>query len=130
MTESPILFFDGTCRLCDGTVRLLLHLDRRGGLRFAPLQGATAAQRLTPGSSLPDSIVLWTPTGIHVRSDALLGALAGVGGPWKALRVLRLLPRWLRDSAYDWVAGRRARWFGRLDACRVPTATERERFLP
>jgi predicted DCC family thiol-disulfide oxidoreductase YuxK len=130
VTEAPILFFDGLCPLCDGAVRWLLRADRHGRLRFAPLQGATATQRLPPRSSLPDALVLWTPAGIRVRSDAVLGALEATGGLRVAYRLLRLLPRPLRDWLYDAVARRRTRWFGRWDACRVPTAAERQRFLP
>jgi predicted DCC family thiol-disulfide oxidoreductase YuxK len=81
-------------------------------------------------STLPDALVLWTPAGIRVRSDAVLGALEATGGLRVAYRLLRLLPRPLRDWLYDAVARRRTRWFGRWDACRVPTAAERQRFLP
>lgn len=130
MTDSPILFFDGQCPLCDGAVRVLLRADRRGRLRFAPLQGSTAAQRLPPGAALPDSLVLWTPAGILVRSEAVLGAFEEIGGMRLACRLLRILPLPLRDFFYDQVARWRTRWFGRWDICRVPSATERARFLP
>lgn len=130
MTNPPIVFFDGTCVLCDRTVRLLLHADRLGRLRFAPLQGSTARQLLPSGGGLPDSIVLLNSAGVHVRSDALLGALKELGGPWGMLRLLGIIPRPVRDSAYDWLASRRSRWFGKLDSCRVPSAEEKPRFLP
>jgi len=130
VTSPPILFFDGTCVLCDRAVSFLLRADRLGRLRFAPLQGSTAKQLLPPGAGLPDSIVLWNSAGVHVRSDAVLGAIGELGGTWGMLRLLRIVPRCVRDFAYDWLASRRSRWFGRLDSCRVPTVEEKPRFLP
>jgi len=54
-----------------------------------------------------------------------------VGGRWAGLaRAARRVPRLLRDALYDFVARHRFRWFGRLDACRIPTPAERARFLP
>lgn len=128
----PVVFFDGVCGLCNGTVDWLLARDRRARLRFAPLQGETARRLL---GELPEDALEWTfllrdGAGTHERSDAVLGALQHVGGPWSLIRVLRLVPRALRDAVYRFVARRRYRWFGRRDACRLPSTAERERFLP
>lgn len=132
----PLLLFDGPCVLCDRAVRWLLAHDRRGRLLFAPLQGSLAAS-LRARHDLPDeldSVVLVHELGganesVRLRSDALLGALAELGG-WRSwLRWLRLVPRPLRDAAYRFVARRRTRWFGRLEDCRLPAADELDRFL-
>ncbi|HSM14575.1 MAG TPA: DCC1-like thiol-disulfide oxidoreductase family protein, partial [Thermoanaerobaculia bacterium] len=67
---------------------------------------------------------------VSVRSRALAGILARLGSPWRPVgRALLLAPAALLDPLYGFVARRRDRWFGRLDACRVPTAAERARFL-
>jgi predicted DCC family thiol-disulfide oxidoreductase YuxK len=130
MAQPPILFFDGVCGLCNHTVDMLLRLDRGGRLRFAPLQGVTAQEYLPATPSLPDAVLLLDTDGLHARSEALVRALATLGGGWRLVKTLRAIPRPLRDAAYDALARRRYRWFGRRDTCRVPSAEEQHRFLP
>jgi len=139
MTIPPAwVLYDGTCGLCDRSVRWLLARDRRGALRFATLEGAIAAEVRGRHPELPpvdETFVLVErprsdAESVRVRSDAALRAVALLGGGWRLLAALaRLVPRPLRDVAYRFVARRRTRWFGRLETCRVPTPGERERFL-
>jgi predicted DCC family thiol-disulfide oxidoreductase YuxK len=130
MAAPPILFFDGLCGLCNGAVDVLLRLDRRAQLRFAPLQGVTAATLLPGGQALPDSVVLLDRDGLHLRSEAILRALIHLGGSWRAAALGRIVPRGIRDALYDAIASRRRRWFGRRATCRIPTSEEAPRFLP
>jgi len=132
------VLYDGTCGLCDRTVRWLLARDRAGALRFATLEGATggAVRARHPGLPPADETIVLVEAPerpgerVRLRSDAVLAALARLGGGWRlASSSLRLVPRPLRDAAYRFVARRRTRWFGRLAACRVPTPAERARFL-
>lgn len=131
-----VVLFDGVCGLCDRFVRLLFRADRRGRLLYAPLQGpaATGVRRRHPAAAGADSILFVEGFGgpgerVSVKSDAALRILAGLGGPWGLAAALRLLPRGVRDLAYDFVAARRYRWFGKHDACRLPSSAERARFL-
>jgi predicted DCC family thiol-disulfide oxidoreductase YuxK len=137
---SPVVLYDGYCGLCDRSVRWLVEADRRSVLRYAPLQGETAAPVLErhgiPTGGDFDSFILVENLGrpderLRQRSDGALAALVALGG-WRAAlgRVARLVPRILRDAVYDFIARRRVRWFGRLEACRIPTPEERRRFLP
>jgi len=66
---------------------------------------------------------------VHVRSEAALRIAARLGAPWSWLVMLRVLPRAWRDAVYDFVAARRYRWFGTVEACELPDAGWRERFL-
>ncbi len=128
----PIVYFDGVCNLCDGFVRFVLARDRRGRFRFASLQGETAGARLADRlkGDTAQTIILEDPERFRVRSDAALAILAGLGGLWPLAAGLRVFPRPLRDLVYNFIARHRYRWFGRRDACRVPTEEERARFLP
>jgi predicted DCC family thiol-disulfide oxidoreductase YuxK len=127
----PIVFFDGLCGLCNRSVDLLLRWDGKGVLRFAPLQGETARAMLPAEQTRDlDSLVLVDAAGMHRRSDAALRALEHLGGGWRGVALLRALPRGLRDALYGLVARHRYRWFGRRESCRLPTAAERDRFLP
>lgn len=76
-----------------------------------------------------DSMALVDDAGLHVRTDALLRILARLPLPWRALRVLRLVPRPLRDWCYDRIALNRYRLFGRHAVCMLPTADHAGRFL-
>jgi len=135
-SQAETLFYDGHCALCHRAVKFLLRHDRGGtAFRFAPLQGRTFKEALSPEqrAGLPDSMVLRTVDGkLLVRSDAWLHILAQLGGGWRILgRVLRVIPRSLRDWSYDFVAAIRFRVFGRREElCPVVPAELRERFDP
>jgi len=133
----PVLLYDGVCGFCDRTVRLLLRIDRRGAFRFAPLDGDFATRVFDARPTLHgiDSLILVevagddSVAGVFTRSDALLRIAAHLGGAWRLVGVARAIPGALRDRAYDSFARRRYRLMGRLDACRVPPAELRSRFL-
>lgn len=132
-TTLTIVFFDGLCGLCDGFVQFLLEEDRVGAFRFATLQGELAAKTLPPGSAAVaiDTVAVRTQDGRTLeRSAAVLFILRQMGGIWRVLgTVLRPVPPPLRDAVYRGIAKIRYRVFGKLDACRIPTAAERNRFL-
>jgi predicted DCC family thiol-disulfide oxidoreductase YuxK len=129
-------FYDGTCGLCHGAVKFAMKHDVGGrAFRFAPLQGPTF-DRLVDGAAraqLPDSMVILTSGGdVLVRSDAAIHMLGRAGGGWATLGgLIGIVPRPIRDAAYDAVAAVRYRIFWRKqDLCPVMTAEQRERFDP
>ena len=132
---TDLLFYDGHCGLCHRAVAFVIARDRRQMFRFAPLQGETFA-KLVPGTqkaSLPDSLVLWTAGGdLLTRSDAVLQLLRGLGGFWAFLAGCgRLLPKRLRDGAYDRIAATRQKRFGtREELCPLVPPELRDRFDP
>ena len=134
--EAESLFYDGHCGLCHRAVRFVLAEDRDGeAFRFAPLQGETF-ERMVPAerrAGLPDSIVVETHEGaLLVRSAAFIYILRRLGGGWRALAaILSLVPRVVRDAAYDFVARVRYRIFGRPDdVCPLVPPDLRKRFAP
>ncbi len=129
--EPPILFFDGHCQLCQWSVQWVLRHDRRGRLRFAPLQAESVQDLLaTAQAPLPDSLILYDEEGFHFRSEAVLRLLTHLGGPWSLLaRAGRLIPRGLCDRLYDWLAAHRYQWFGKSHTCRMPRPEWERRFL-
>ena len=136
--DRPVLLYDGLSGFCDWTVRSVLARKPDGPMRFAPLQGETAAaiRARHPELREIDSIILIEPgTGrgterVRVRSDAAIAITAYIGGPWHLARVLRFVPPFIRDAAYKAIAGARYRMFGRLDACPVHPPATRSPFLP
>jgi predicted DCC family thiol-disulfide oxidoreductase YuxK len=130
--EHPVIFFDGVCGLCSRWVDFVLRWDKREEFRFSPLQGETAQDWLQVSPEQPlNSVVLVDEQGIHRKSDAIWRMLRRLGGRWTiAAWLLRLTPRPIRNFGYDVVARRRYQWFGKKEACRLPTPAERNRFLP
>ena len=131
-----IVLFDGVCGFCDAAVRWLLRRDPEGRLRFAPLQGETAARLRARHPAIPHGLETLVfvaagdgDEGVYLRSEAVFRACAAISGAPRWVRVLALLPRALTDRGYRLLARARYRVFGRLDACRVPAPGERERML-
>ena len=128
----PVVLFDGVCNLCNGAVTWIIARDPAARFRFASLQSDAARTALHArgvNGPLPDSIILLDADGVHVRSDAALRIARGLGWPWSLLAVLRFVPRAVRDAAYRTIARHRYRWFGRRDACMMPTPDLAHRFL-
>jgi predicted DCC family thiol-disulfide oxidoreductase YuxK len=133
-----VVLFDGVCVLCDRSMRFLLRIDRRERLRFAPLQGETARgvnDRHPEIDSRLATVVYIRGLGgpgesVHERSDAAVAILRDVGGLWPIACAARIIPGIIRDGVYDWIANRRYRWFGKLEACQLPDKGSSERFLP
>jgi len=130
MTEAPLLLFDGVCNLCNRSVQFVIRHDRKQVFRFAPLQGETARRILAPFGERPEGSVILVHRGIlYTRSAAVLETLRLLGGAWGSLYVAKVIPKYLRDKLYDWIASHRYRWFGKREACMVPTPELQSRFL-
>ena len=134
--NAPVLLYDGECGLCDSAVQLILRHDTRGLMRFAPLQSeyGRAALARHPVLAAVDSVVLLERDSVgaeraYVRSDAALRVAAYLGGLWKLLLPLRVVPKPVRDFAYDLLARNRYRFFGRHESCLLPAPEVRTRFI-
>ena len=129
--NSPIVFFDGVCGLCNHTVNWLLAHDPEHRLRFAPLQGTTAAEFL--GEEIRnrlDTLVFVLDGAIFMRSGAVSRILMTLGGHWRVLGWLMWVVPWpIRDFGYRIVSRSRYRLFGKHESCRLPTPQERAVFL-
>jgi predicted DCC family thiol-disulfide oxidoreductase YuxK len=150
-----VVLFDGVCHLCNRTVDFLIRHDRRRRLRFASLQSETGNRLLearargradeereagraggagragagSPGPRTYQTVVFVDGDRVHERSSGALRIVGALGWPWRLAMGFLLVPRPLRDLAYDWVARNRYRWFGQRRTCRLPGPEERGRFL-
>ncbi|MFP9060873.1 thiol-disulfide oxidoreductase DCC family protein [Natrialbaceae archaeon A-chndr2] len=130
--EDPIILFDGVCNLCNGFVQYIAPRDTEERFYFASLQ-SDVGQELLERHDLPtdalESVVLIEGDDVYVKSGAVLRTAYHLGLPYRLLWPFRVLPRRLRNWAYDFVAARRYRWFGKKDQCMMPTGNVQERFL-
>lgn len=129
--DKPVIFFDGYCILCNSFVDFLLHIDKKDRLQFASLQGNTAHNLLDSKTTKNnDTVILRTGEGgIFIKSEAVLRVIVILGGLWKFVSIFRILPVSFRDRIYDWIAKNRYGWFGKRDACRLPTEGEKHKIL-
>jgi predicted DCC family thiol-disulfide oxidoreductase YuxK len=128
----PVILFDGVCNLCNGAVQFIIKRDKKAVFRFAPLQSDFGqAQLQKSGLAFPtvETIVLVEDGTVYQRSDAALRISKHLSGAWPVLYSCRIVPRILRDAAYNWIARNRYRFFGRRDECMIPTPELKARFL-
>lgn len=127
-----VVFYDGSCGLCHRATRFLIAEDPAGTVfRYAPLGGEAFRALIGTTDDLPDSIVVRTDVGtLLVKSDAALHLARRLGGFWRILATIgRLVPRSLRNRAYDFVARIRYRLFARpKEACPILPPDLRARF--
>jgi predicted DCC family thiol-disulfide oxidoreductase YuxK len=127
-----IVLFDGVCNLCNASVNFIIERDPEGHFQFASQQ-SQAGQSILRQFSLPQnalqSIVLIENGRSYTRSQAALRIARRLGGWARVLALGIVVPSWLRDLIYDFVAANRYRWFGQLQACRLPSDEIRGRFL-
>ncbi|AKU98967.1 hypothetical protein AKJ09_05631 [Labilithrix luteola] len=138
---SPVLLFDGTCNLCNGSVQFILDHERGPELRFAPLQsdvarsllrdavGEARTRELAAPDRDPGSMILLERGHAYLQSTGALRTARYLRAPWRFGTLMLLVPRPLRDLVYRWIAKNRYRWFGKSESCRVPTPELRARFL-
>ena len=132
--DHPVVLFDGVCNLCHGAVQFIVDRDPRGTFQFASLQSERAAALLrehgrNPPEGDPESVVLVEDGRIYEHSTAALRIALRLGGLWSLLYGFVIVPRFVRDAVYRFIARNRYRWFGRTEQCRVPTPELRARFL-
>jgi Uncharacterized protein conserved in bacteria len=135
-TEStaPVIVFDGVCLLCSRWVRFLLKHDSAARYRFASMQSDSGRALLLAHGLDPDSplsFLLVEEGRGYTDSDAIARVLLGLDRRrWRWLsRGMLMVPRWLRDPLYRFVARHRYRIFGRSRSCFAPAPEQRERFM-
>jgi predicted DCC family thiol-disulfide oxidoreductase YuxK len=132
MTDSfPVIIFDDRCRLCNRWVDLIMRADRKRRFRFASLSADFGHEVMSQAAAADrvDSVILLADKSIHIKSDAIIRIAQVLGGVWVFANILRVFPRSWRDAAYDFVARRRYRWFGRNEQCRIPKPDEHDRWI-
>jgi predicted DCC family thiol-disulfide oxidoreductase YuxK len=128
----PILLFDGYCNLCSGSVIFIIKREKRDIFRFASLQSKFAENffsKLNSNESIPDSIVLVQAGEVYYKSKAALKVARRLKFPWPLLYIFIVIPPFIRDWLYDFIAKRRYRWFGKKKQCFVPQKDMQHKFL-
>lgn len=127
-----IVLFDGECNFCNSSVQFIIKRDPAAHFFFTSLQ-SEAGKKYAKQYHIPDdvdSIVLIEKGKAYTKSSAALHIAKKLDGLWHLLFLFILIPRKIRDGAYDYFARNRYRWFGKTEgACMLPTPEERKRFI-
>lgn len=128
----PIILFDAECILCSANAQFVLTQDHKKRFRLASMQGEVGSaiyRRFGIDPANPDTMIVVHGDSMQRDSDAVLSIYAGLGWPWKAFSIFRLVPRFIRDPLYRMIARNRYRIFGKRDSCWLPAPEFRDRLL-
>lgn len=127
-----IVLFDGICNFCNSSVNFIIARDKNDVFKFAALQsdkGIELQKKFSFDPGVLSSIILIDDNKSFTRTSAALRIAKELGFPWYLFYPLLIVPPFLRNIAYNILAHYRYKWFGKREACRVPTPEERAKFL-
>jgi predicted DCC family thiol-disulfide oxidoreductase YuxK len=130
--QHGIVLFDGVCNLCNASVQFILKRDKKAYYRFASLQ-SDAGRDLLKKYNLPaegiNSIVVIEKDKVYQRSTGALRIARKLSGGWFLLYAFIIIPAFIRNAVYSWVANNRYRWFGKKEECMLPLPEWKGRFI-
>ena len=131
--KNPILLFDGVCNLCNHSVQFCIDNDKNGKIHYASLQSDVGQSYLTKlkmsGTDL-NSVVLIEGERFYTKSDAPLRLVKYFDKKiWRLSAIFFIVPKFIRDAVYNYIAKNRYKWFGKQESCVLPTPDLRSRFL-
>lgn len=130
--DKKIVLFDGVCNLCNGSVQFMLKRDKKDQFVFGSLQGKTGQEYLRKFNMPADgfnSFMLVEGGRLYSKSTGALRMLKHIGGAWSLLYGFIIVPKFIRDTVYDFIATHRYKWFGKQDSCWLPTPALKAKFL-
>ena len=132
LKNKTILLFDGYCNLCHSSVQFVLKYEKNSDLYFTSLQSPTGIELLNHYSINPneiDSLVLIEKNKVYIKSTAALRITKYLKGLYPIGFGLLIIPSFIRNWVYDYIAKNRYKWFGKMDNCLVPDGNLLKRFL-
>ena len=131
--DKKIILFDGVCNLCDSAVQLIIKHDKKDIFRFVALQsdlGQRVIKHLGIDTQKTDSIILYQPgLAYFYKSEAAIEIAKELGGVFYLSSAFSLLPNSLTDYVYDYIAKNRYKWYGKKEACMIPSKDSQSKFL-
>ena len=131
--EKPVVYFDGVCNLCDRSVKFIIRNDKKQQFLFAPVQSVAGSIVLNnlgyETKNEPNSVILEYKGKYYFRSGGALNILRLLGSIWSLAYVFIIVPAFIRDIVYNIISKNRYNWFGKSEACMIPTPALKARFL-
>ena len=130
--KHKIILFDGVCNLCNASVNFVIKRDKNDIFRFAALQsvfGKELALKFSIDPNETDSIILIDVDKCYVKSTAALHIAKSLSGGYPLLFGFMIVPNFIRNWIYDFVAKNRYKWYGKKESCMIPTPELEGKFL-
>ena len=131
-TTKSVILFDGVCNFCDQSVQFVIKRDIKNKFLYASLQSGAGIEFLkTQPEAIQntDSIILVSNSKVYSKSTAAIKIATELKGLWFLMGLFYIVPTFIRDTVYDYVAKHRYQWFGKFDSCKIPTPDEKDKFL-
>ena len=131
-TNHKIILFDGVCNLCNASVNFVIQRDKNDVFRFAALQSEIGQKYISKFNIDPldtDSIILIEGDKCYIKSTAALHIAKSMSGGYPLLFGFIIVPRFIRNWVYDYVAKNRYKWYGKKESCMIPTSELKGKFL-
>lgn len=132
MQQSAIILFDGVCNFCNSAVNFVIRHDKKSIIKFAALQSDQGNELLKQhrlSTKEFDSFIFIENGKVYTKSTAALKVCRCLNNLWPAFYGFIIVPRFIRDGIYSFIAAHRYKWFGKKEVCMIPTPEIRERFL-
>ncbi|MFN4972229.1 MAG: thiol-disulfide oxidoreductase DCC family protein [Bacteroidota bacterium] len=132
--DDRVLFYDGVCAMCNKLVLFLLKRDKKELIFFMSLHSPQAKTKLAHygisySSEAPDTIYYLTKNRVYSHSDAILKVCTDIGYLTILFKIAGIIPLFIRNELYTWIAKNRYTWFGKSQTCSLLTLEERKRIL-
>jgi predicted DCC family thiol-disulfide oxidoreductase YuxK len=132
MKQQPVILFDGLCNFCNGAVNFVIKRDTKAVIQFAPLQSGKGRLFLRQFNLPPfdmKSFIFIEDGKMYMQSTAVLRVCRHLKGLWPLLYGFIIVPKFIRDGIYNWMAKNRYKWFGMREQCMIPSPEVRSRFI-
>ncbi len=130
--QHPVILFDGVCNLCSGVVQFIIKRDPKNTFQFASLQsdfGNSVLQKFNLPAVAFNSFILYRNGKIYTKSTGALLVAKELSGAWPLLSIFIIVPSFIRNGIYDIIARNRYKWFGKKEACWIPSPILKLKFL-
>jgi len=128
-----IILFDGVCHLCNSSVQFIIKHDKKDNFRFIPIQSELGQQIINHiGIDITkvDSIILYDPgIAYFIKTEATFKILKELNSAYRFFLVFSILPKYVLNFTYDYIAKKRYKWFGKNESCMIPILELQSKFL-
>ncbi|MFT5077566.1 MAG: putative DCC family thiol-disulfide oxidoreductase YuxK [Planctomycetota bacterium] len=130
--KQSIILFDGVCNLCNSSINFVIKRDKKDEFRFTALQeepGISLLKHHHIDTKDTDSIILIENDTVYVKSSAALRVSRKLSGAWPLMYGFMIVPAFIRNGVYDYIAKNRYKWYGKQDSCMIPNPELNNKFL-